>query len=121
MLEVNVFKDSGVAIFFDTLKWDETQQVLSFDLFPDLSRSQRTSSWSILVQRRTFGIVTRQGKYVEFTVGTLPAVLVASKNAGCIWEALHGWACVQPAEQFATLMRGIADDKFAIIIGLDTV
>ena len=117
-LWVNLLKPHGVAIFFDTLKWDETQHSLSFELFPGLSRSQRTSSWSILVQRRTFGFVTRTGRYVELTIGTLPAVLVASKNAGCIWEALHGWASVQPAEQFAALMRGIVDDKVAITLGL---
>ena len=52
--------------------------------------------------------------YVELAVAQRPAVLVAGKNAGCIWEALHGWKGAFPSEKIASMMRALAYDSIAL-------
>ena len=45
-------------------------------------------SWAILVQRRVFGMVLTTGERLEWRLSTRPCVMIASKSAGCYWDAI---------------------------------
>ena len=78
------------VLIYDRLKFDETCQRLTVPFSALLTSNQRISSWSVLVQKRLFGIVFDNGARYEYMLPVPPAIMISSKNAGCYWDAILG-------------------------------
>lgn len=87
----NLLKHAGraPAVIYDRLKFDETRQRLRIPHFENLATlDQQCCSWAVLVQRRVFGMVLTTGERLEWRLSTRPCVMIASKSAGCYWDAI---------------------------------
>ena len=76
------FRDSPPLLFWDRLKMDETEQKLTIVCESKLLRDQQRTSWSVLVQKRVVGWLTRDGEVVDHILPCLPTILLASKTVG---------------------------------------
>lgn len=103
----------GITLFWNTLKFDETQQKLSLDSHPDLSRDQRLSAWPVLIQSRTVGWYCN-GVRCEFGVPTRPVIMIGSKSAGCHWDGLFCQKSQQDLQTFIQEMTKLSDMSMSV-------
>ena len=94
--------------FYDRLKMDSTDQVLSAHLHKDLLRDQETASWKILVVRWMLVWLSASGIVRHLYLIIPPMLLLGPQTGGAYWDAICESLCVQQILDFISFMRGIA-------------
>lgn len=99
--------NQSLDLFYDKVKWDETQQAIVLDLHlgEALGMVKAKGAWSIMAQRRELGWKLADGTSYVLRLALMPAILVGKITADCFFDALHAQPFSKRLEEFIALAR----------------
>ena len=103
-----------VDIFADTLKWDETRQVLALPISDLLSGEQSVAGWNVMVCKRRVGWSAVDGPFVWTDLVMTPQILVGRITSDAFWDSLYVTKLAKQVEDFIAFMRRKSRHSLAI-------
>jgi len=103
-----------LKVFYDKLKSDESDQMLSLDVMDFLDRDQRRSKWTVCVQQRWVGWISTDDEEIDVAIPAAPTIMIGSHNAGCLYDALFKRKAFAYLYGFIRHMRSVAKDSTSI-------
>lgn len=103
----------GLELFYDSMRWDETQQVLTLDLCSLAENNQ--ASWNLMVcKRRLAWTYSGETRVHSMDIIMLPVILVGAITADSFCDALLHTRQAAVIERFIGYMRRAARMSMAI-------